>query len=312
MFPSHSHLVSVQTHLDLSPAQASQEYILEGCPHPFTQTSVFNYSILYVSKNPSDWAFFFFKDGSGGKHCFKKSCFKEKCLTRTQEVDWVTPWWQAGACQRSTQQAEEQPHLTDSKIITHILPDDMKQLESREVMRATQRPHHILWLTGWSHMLPQLKEPVCFMCSWGFYQLALLFQSAAFIQIINVIMYFLIWLTLLSTIYRKRIMIANKLTCIKPKVILCQLHFLPLTNNFSISVRVVFVCVRASHPHTWIHPDSFCCIRVTLVPESILNCDQEHDLMTSLTKPVRSSSWCPWACTHRATVFHSCVISSVV
>lgn len=59
MFPSPGHLVSVQTHLDPSPAQASQEYILEGCPHPFTQTSVFNYSILNVSKNPVIVLFFF-------------------------------------------------------------------------------------------------------------------------------------------------------------------------------------------------------------------------------------------------------------
>lgn len=50
MFPVLDHLFSVQTHLDQSPAQASQEYILERCPHPFTQTNVFNYSIFNVSK----------------------------------------------------------------------------------------------------------------------------------------------------------------------------------------------------------------------------------------------------------------------
>lgn len=57
--PSPSHLVSVQTHLDLSLAQASQEYMLEGCPHPFTQTSVFNYSILNVSETRVIGLFYF-------------------------------------------------------------------------------------------------------------------------------------------------------------------------------------------------------------------------------------------------------------
>lgn len=42
MLPALGHLVSVQIHLDLTPAEASQEYVLDWCPHPFTQTRVFN------------------------------------------------------------------------------------------------------------------------------------------------------------------------------------------------------------------------------------------------------------------------------
>lgn len=84
MFPAPSHLVLVQTHLDLTPAQASQEYILEGCPHPFTQTSVFNYSILNVFKTKVI-ELFFLKGSSSGKHCFfKGGWLTSTCRTSTE------------------------------------------------------------------------------------------------------------------------------------------------------------------------------------------------------------------------------------
>lgn len=94
-FFSPCHLFLVPTHLDLSPAQASQEYILEGCPHPFTQDKCFQLLNLKMSPKPgvskpplsppkvavmaNIWI-----DTSKGVGSW---------VNETNEVNQTTPWW---------------------------------------------------------------------------------------------------------------------------------------------------------------------------------------------------------------------------
>ena len=154
MLPSLSHLVSVQTHLDLSPTPASQEYILEGCPHPFTQTSVFNYSILNVSKTPVielffcylDFLKYIFKGGSEGT--LKELLQKE---TAGQYVGCQLPYSVTTGRSISTLNSASQSTTTarrlrgrntylfaDFRATANILSASMKQLGRRDVMRTTQ------------------------------------------------------------------------------------------------------------------------------------------------------------------------------
>lgn len=135
-FSSPCHLFLFPTHLDLSPAQASQEYILEGCPHPFTQDKCFQLLNLKMSPKPGVCKLFFSfpKGGSDGKHL--NSYFKGSWLMGEWDINQTTPWWLLAShyCM---------PILFFSFIFS--IWSNTKQPETQKVMRTIQKAHFLLY-----------------------------------------------------------------------------------------------------------------------------------------------------------------------
>lgn len=228
MFPPPSHLVLVRTHLDVSAAQASQEYILEGCPHPLHTLKCFQLLNFQMSLK-SKWLSFFFsqKVGSGGKRCFKRVASKGKGWPATRRPLCCT-------------------------LMTGRRTSPLSPAEQHEGDR-------VLWKESFCkrNALASSRVELCTLkvrrC-----------QRFKGIGVVHVLTLIYIWHVSDTCCTNTQFLICHRLFQFVP---LMQLRWITDVLDF----HKTYVCNCASCTCSSVHPDDFCCVRLTLYLNLFLN-----------------------------------------